>query len=464
LAIIDPTLPDGRRLELADLRNAVASRLDALPRFRQRLATPAFSLARPAWIDVEDFDVRFHVRGVTVSPPGGAGELAAVVGEIIARHIDRSKPLWEIYLVEGLEGGRVAFMLKLHHAIADGLGGIGVARTLLDGTPQTPSFPPSTWRSRPAPRLLQLFAASSKEQLLAPLKLVSDALREWLDAPGPTSRRASEVAVGLWKLAREGRAPRSPLNRPVGPARRFAPVAVDLAASKRVRLAFGATPNEVVLATMAGALQRFFRERGDRPPDRPLRAMIPISVRAQGRRGIAGNWTTAYSFDLSLEPMPAADRLTAIVAATKVRRQSQEPLAARFVMNVAGTWLPQPLHALAARMMYRDKWFNLIVSTMPGTSRATYLAGARLEVAYPILPLVEGVGLTVGAMTWEGRLTFGLTADAAILPDLERLADAVRVSFDDLVLAAESRPPVRSESEPPSGEARPRASASEGRG
>ena len=448
LALIDPTLPDGRRLRPDDVRDAVASRLDALPRFRQRLAVPALALSRPAWVDAEHFDVGFHVRAVTAAPPGGAGELAAVVGELISRHIDRTRPLWEIYLIEGLEDGRVAFFLKLHHAIADGLGGISVARTLFDATPIIPPPPSGQWWPRPAPRPLHLFAGALKEQVVAPFRLVADALEDLLEAPAPTLRRAGKISAGLWNLARAGTAPASPLNRPISPARRYGSVAVDLAAVKRVRLAFGASLTDVVLATLAGSLRRFFEDRGDRLPTRPLRAMVPISVRAQGRRGVAGNWTTAYSFDISLEDVPVQDRLAGIVVATRARRRSEEPQTARFVMNVAGTWLPAPVHAVAARKMYRQKWFNLIVSTMPGPFRPTYLAGARVDVAYPVLPLAEGVGLTVGAMTWEGRLTFGLTADAGIVSDLDHLAEAVRQSFDELVDAADARRPKAVEEEP----------------
>ena len=459
IATIDPTLPDGRTLSLEDVRSAVAERLGELPRFRQRLATPLLALARPAWIDAQDVDVRFHVRGVAVAPPGGQSELAAIVGELIARRIDRSKPLWEIYLIEGLEGGRVGFMLKLHHAIADGLGGISIARTLLDATPEMPSGDLVRWQAQPAPRPLTLFARTLGQQAAGPVRLIAEAVRDTLEAPGPTLRRAGKVAVGLWKLARAGSAPGSPLNRPVGPVRRFAPIAFDLAAAKRIRLAFGATPNDLVLATMAGALERYFRRRADPIPSRPLRAMVPVSVRAQGRRGLAGNWTTAYSIDISLEPISARDRLAGIASATKARRQSAEPLAARFVMSVVGTWLPRPLHALAARLMYRDKWFNLIVSTMPGASRPAYLAGARLLVGYPILPLAEGVGLTVGAMTWEGKLTLGLTVDPTIVPDLELLASSVRESFDELAAAAETQLPLWRKDEPSRGNVRTIASA-----
>ena len=215
-------------------------------------------------------------------------------------------------------------------------------------------------------------------------------------------------------------------------------MAFDLGQVKRVGVAFGATPNEIVLASMAGGLERFFAGRGDRPPQRPLRAMVPVSVRPQGQRGVAGSWTTAYSFALSVEPQAPATRLRTIVGTKKARERWRELAAARFVMNVLGTWLPRPLHALASRQMYRDRWFNLIVSTMPGTSQGRYLAGAHLEIAYPVLPLAEGVGLTVGAITWEGRLAFGLTADAEIIPDLDQLAAALQLSFEELVSAADA--------------------------
>jgi diacylglycerol O-acyltransferase / wax synthase len=455
LALIDPALPGGGRLTLDDLVRTVESRLDRLPRFRQRLAVPPLSLARPAWVDAEAFDVRFHVRAVTAQAPGGLREVEDAVGALMSRPIDRSRPLWEMYLIEGLQDGRIGYLIKLHHAIADGLGGIAVVRTVFDTRPEGPVFPPSRWVPTSPPTGLSLFAGTLKEQAIAPFRLMWDALCEAALAPGPALGRAARTAAGLWELARAGTAPPSPLNHPVAPERRFAGMAVDLAQAKRIWVAFGGTLNDLVLATMAGALQRFFQEREDARPQRPLRAMVPVSLRTKGRRGSPGNWTTAYSFALPVHAGPAGPRMTAVVAVNKGRDRSRELGAARFVMNVAGTWLPQPLHAVVSRLMYRGKWFNLIVSTMPGTSQTRYLAGARLEVAYPVLPLAEGVGLTVGAMTWEGRLTFGMTADAGIIPDVDRLAAAVTESFEELVDAAETAGPRpdAGELQSPAGEA-----------
>jgi diacylglycerol O-acyltransferase / wax synthase len=355
---------------------------------------------------------------------------------VMSRHLDRSRPLWEMYLIEGLEADKVGYLLKLHHAIADGLGGIAVARTILDTEAGVGAATLGTWTPAPSPGKVALFFRTFGLQVAGPFRLVWGAIRQTVSAPRISLQRAGGTAVGLWQLARAGTAPRSPLNRPVRPSRRFATVPLDLAQVKRVAAAFGATPNEVVLASMAGALRRFFQDRGDPIPARPLRAMVPVSVRPQGQRGVGGSWTTAYSFDLSLEPEAASPRMRAIVAAKKARERWRELGAARFVMNVMGTWLPRPLHRVASRLMYRDTWFNLIVSTMPGTSQGRYLAGARMEIAYPLLPLAEGVGLTVGTMTWEGRLAFGLTADAEILPDIDGLASALQASFDELVGAA----------------------------
>jgi len=438
LALIDPVLPDGRKLGLEDLLRAVADRLDRLPRFRQRLAGPPLSLARPAWVDAEDFDVRFHVRAVTVTPPGGDQELDETVGALMSRPIDRSRPLWEMYLIEGLEGGRAGYLIKLHHAIADGLGGIAVARTVIRASREVPPPQSGSWRAAPPPTRLRLFVATLTEQIAAPLRSVGDALGNALRSPAQAFRHAGRTLAGLWRLARAGTAPQSPLNRLVGPDRRYCRVAVELSRAKAVWAAFGGTLNDLVLATKARAVQRFFRERGDVLPSPTLKAMVPVSVRTQGRRGVPGSWTTAYSFPLDVEPGAAGPAMAAVVAENKARDRSSELAAARFVMNAAGTWLPQPLHRLVSRLMYRGKWFNVIVSTMPGTSQTRYLAGARLEVAYPVLPLAEGVGLAVGAMTWDRWLSFGLTADSAVVPDLDRLAAAVTQSFEELVEASEA--------------------------
>jgi diacylglycerol O-acyltransferase / wax synthase len=465
LAILDSSgRPQGplRQEELVEL---LSGRLCGLPRLRQRLATARLGLARAAWVDDEAFDLAWHVRRLKLSAPGGWAQLCETVEALMAAPLDRSRPLWELHLIDGLEGGSQAVVLKLHHAIADGLGALNVAHHLFGlsagarngvlrrlrlatSADVIPAPEQTEWDPQPAPSGARLFWATLGAHVATPWRAFGGAIVRTVRHPARSFRRAWEIVIGIWQLARAGTAPKCPLNRPVEARRRIVLTEVPLDQVKRVRGKLGGTINDIVLTLVAEGVHSLLECRqaaGDGPAgarggragvDGTLRVMVPVAVRPPGQAAAPGTWTSALSVDVPVGPMRASERLAAVRALTKRAKRSHQPLGATFLMQVVGAWAPAALHARAARFAYRGRWFNLIITTMGGIVTPVHIAGARVEVAYPLMPLASEVGITAAAMTWGDRLTIGLTADAGTIPDLERVATGVASSMERLHEAA----------------------------
>ncbi len=454
LAILDSSRRPGGPLRPDDLAGLLAGRLHRLPRLRQRLAVPRLGLSRAAWVDDDAFDLGWHVRRLALPAPGGWRELRALVEAVMAEPLDRSRPLWELYLVDGLEDGSQAVVLKLHHAIADGLGALNIAQHLFglssgrgggvlrllrascgasDAGPSDPGESPA-WQPAPPPSGARLFWRTLPMHVAAPWRAFGGALVRTFRHPARSFRRAGEILIGIWQLARSGPAPRCVLNRPVGERRRIVLTEVPLGQVKKIRGKLGGTINDIVLTLIAEGLHGLLDLRGERAST--LRVMVPVAVRPPGEAAAPGTWTSALSLDLPVGAMPPVERLAAVRALTKQAKRSHQALGATFLMQVVGAWAPASLHARAARFAYRGSWFNLIVTTLRGMATDVDLAGARVVVAYPLMPLAEDVGVTVAALTWGDRLTLGLTADAASVPDLELVSAALLQAADRLHRAA----------------------------
>jgi diacylglycerol O-acyltransferase / wax synthase len=463
LAILDASgRPQGplRREELVEL---LGGRLSGLPRLRQRLAVAPLGLARAAWVDDDAFDLDWHVRRLQLPAPGDWEELCGTVEALMAAPLDRSRPLWELHLIDGLDGGSQAVVLKLHHAIADGLGALNVAHHLFGlsagarngvlrrlrpatSADAVPSPPQGDWDPRPAPGAGRLFWATLWAHAAAPWRAFGWAIVRTVRHPARSFRRAGEILIGIWQLARAGTAPKGPFNRPVAAGRRIVLTEVPIDQVKRVRGRLGGTINDVVLTLVAEGVHSLMERRraeGDGAAAAAtgglgdtLRVMVPVAVRPPGQAAAPGTWTSALSVDVPVGPMPPSERLAAVRTLTKRAKRSHQPLGATFLMQVVGAWAPAPLHARAARFAYRGRWFNLIVTTLGGIVTPVHIAGARVEVAYPLMPLASEVGITAAAMTWGDRLTIGLTADAVTIPDLERVAAGAVSSLERLHQAA----------------------------
>ena len=435
LSILDPRTTPAERLTFEDLVGVVTSRQHLVPRFRQRVASVPGRLARPVWVDDVDFDIDFHMRRAALPQPGGKRELADFVQRVHSRPLDRSKPLWELYFIEGLEDGLVAVLTKVHHAMIDGISGVDIATVMFDFQPEPTILQPEPWKPEPDPSTLSLVQDAVREQFLHPLATMAEGAQAALAAPAHVLQNLGAVVGGVRDLIGLGIPPRGPFDVRVGPNRRFAMAEAPVQRFKDVKNAAVGTVNDVVLAVVAGTLQKVMKARREPTRGRTLRAMVPVSVRSDDERLALGNRVTLVFVDLPVGPMDPVRRLHRISAATKDLKSSMMALGADAIMNL-GTFAPPTLHALAARLLSRARWFNLVVSNVPGPQVPMYIAGAELLATYPVLPLAENVGLSVAVTSLAGTMAFGLTGDWDAMPDIDFMAAGLHEALDEMSKAA----------------------------
>jgi WS/DGAT/MGAT family acyltransferase len=435
LSVLDPsTRPDGR-VRAEDLAEVITSRLHLVPRFRQKVVFVPGNLARPVWVDDEDFDIEFHLRRAALPPPGGRRELADYVQRVHARPLDRSKPLWESYFIEGLEDGLVAILTKVHHAMIDGISGVDIATVLFDFSAEPQILAPEQWTPEPEPSRMQLLADAAKEQVANPVGAITGAAQTIVRTPAAAVRGLGAVAGGVRDLLGMGTPPRGPFDRAVGSGRRFAMTEAPVYRFKEIKDALGGTVNDVVLTVVAGGLHKLLRARRDSTRDRSLRAMVPVSVRAEAEKMALGNRVSMIFVDLPVGRMSPEKRLSEVREKTKGIKDSMMAVGAESIMNL-GTWAPPTLHALAARLVSRGHWFNLVISNVPGPQMPMYIAGARLLVNYPVMPLAENVGLSIAVTSLAGTMGFGFTGDWDAIPEIHDLALYTEEALDELAKAA----------------------------
>jgi diacylglycerol O-acyltransferase / wax synthase len=436
LSILDPsTRPGGPDGLFEDLKKLFADRQHLIPRFHQKVMFVPFGAGRPVWVDDPDFDVEFHIRKGALPKPGGKKELADYVQRIHSRPLDRSKSLWEMYYIEGLEDDHVAVLSKVHHAMIDGVSGIDIATVLFDLGPEPRHVDPEPFVPEPAPSPRELLFKTLQQGITHPVKSAIGNLALAVRTPEIVLRRAQEMVAGFGSILAAGTPPKSPFNRPVGPNRRFAMAEAPVSEFKAIKNALGGTVNDVVLATVAGALHRFLKRRGEPTQGLSLRAMIPVSTRDESQKMALGNQVTSIFVDLPVGPMDAATRLRAITAATKDLKESHQAVAAGALMNI-GTWAPPTLHGLAARLVARQRLLNLVISNVPGPQMPIYLAGAKLLGTYPVMPLGETLALAIALTSLAGTMAFGITSDWDSMPDIDSFADDMQASILELKKAA----------------------------
>src|SRR3954449_908377 len=438
---------DGPAPVYDDLVAHLVSRLDLVPRYRQRLAEVPLGQGRPVWVDDPHFSARYHVRHTALPAPGGDAELKRLAGRVFSQRLDRSKPLWEIWLVDGLadgDAGRFALLAKTHHALVDGISGVDITTVLFDAKPDpAPVAPPDRpWVARPMPSGAQLLADALLERATVPAEIVRGA-RAVLRGPRRALGSVASAVGGLGALARASAdgAPDSPLNVPIGPHRRFAWVHGDLGTVKAVKNALGGTVNDVVLAAVAGALGRHLRRLGHPTRRLELRAMVPVSVRADVERGALGNRVSAIYAPLPVGITDPIERLREVHEATRDLKSSGQAVGAEVLTQLAG-FAPPTIMAQAARLQARQRFFNVVVTNVPGPQFPLYLLGRRLEHMYPMVPLAANQALGIALMSYDGNLDFGLCADFDGLPELDELAGDLQASLDELAEAAGITPPA----------------------
>jgi len=415
-------------VDLARIRRHVATRLPRLPRFRQRLRF--IPLTQDAiWVDDEGFDLALHVRHASLPRPGTDEQLRERVAEILERPLNRARPLWEVWIVEGLADDRFALVAKVHHCIVDGIAGVGVLANLLSLAPCEPAEALDDWTPRPAPTDRELLRDEATRRLRGSLA-VGRSLAGALARPRSGAARVGATAAGLWRLAKHGltAAPATCFNRPIGPHRRVSWLALDLEPLRHARRRLGGTLNDVVLACVAGALRAVLARHRSLPVQGTVRAAVPVSVRTPDDAGIPGNRVSVWIVPLPVYERDPRARVAAVTAIT-TQLKSQNDAAGATVLTQAADWTGGALRSWAVRLLGSAHIYNLIVTNVPGPPMPLYLLGARMRAAYPHLPLFENQGLGIALLSYCDRLYVGLTADwaeRALVAELTAdLADAV---------------------------------------
>jgi WS/DGAT/MGAT family acyltransferase len=431
-----------------DLLEAIERRLGLVPRYRQRLAFVPLGQGRPRWVDDPHLNLRYHVRSTALPSPGSEQQLRELAGRVFAQQLDRDKPLWELWLVDGLEGDRFAVLSKTHHALVDGISGVDIMSVLFDTSPE-PAAPTDTgerWLPRPLPSAAQLFGEAIVERATMPGELARS-VRAVFRGPRRVVEGLRDAAVGVGAMAWAGLnpAPATPYNRSIGPHRRFTWVRANLADIKAIKNELGGTVNDVVLSTIAGALGKHLRRRGQNTDGLELKAMVPVSVRADVERGALGNRVAAMMAPLPVWCQDPVARLDIVREELKGLKSGGQAVGAQVLTDLSG-FAPTTVMAQASRVMARQRFFNLVITNVPGPQIPLYLAGRRMTDPFPMVPLAKNQALGVALLSYAGRINFGLVGDYDLMWDLDDFADDVRESLAEL--AAEAKVELTVEPEP----------------
>jgi diacylglycerol O-acyltransferase len=425
-----------------DLVDHIRSRLHLVPRYRQRLVFPPLDTGRPLWADDPSFNLEYHVRHTALPAPGAEDQLLRLAARIHSQQLDRSKPLWEVWLVEGLEGGRFALLSKTHHALVDGVAGVDLATVLFDLSPKPrpPEEGLEPWVPSPEPSGAELVAAGVTGAVKAVLGLATRAVGAAVD-PGTSLRVARDSAQGIGEIVWAGLnpAPETPLNVEIGPHRRFAVVDQSLADYKTIKDALGGTVNDVVLAVVSGALARWLRVRGVRTAGLEMRALVPVSIRADDERRQLGNRIAAMRGPLPVYIKDPVMRLRFVKQAMDGLKESKQAVGAEVLAGVQNL-APPTILAQASRLNFSTRLFNLIVTNVPGPQFPLYVHGRRLISLYPVAFLPKDHALAVAIMSYDGGMRYGLLGDYDAMPDIDIVAEGIDTVLAELLAAA--RPPA----------------------
>jgi len=441
---IGPLRAPGGGVDIDRIRKSIHARLHLVPRFRQRLAQIPYE-GIPIWVDDDRFRLAYHVRHTALPHPGDERVLKRLVGRIMSQPLDRKRPLWEMWVVEGLEGDRFALISKTHHCMIDGISGADLMSVIMSPYPEPSALTPEPWKPRPQPTTARLLFDETLRRAAQPpavFRAVYDTVRD----PETKLREVADAAAGIVEAFAPALSPvsQTPLNVEVGPHRRFDWTEMKVADLKAVKNVLGGTLNDVVLATVSGALRTFFTQRGLDPNELDIRAMVPVSVRSNDQRGHLGNRVTQLTAPLPVKLSDPVERLHAVRETTAGLKESRQALGGE-VLTAISEWTVPNLLVQAVRLSSRSRPYNLIVTNVPGPQIPLYLEGAPMRTSYPVVPLFANLALVVGLFSYNGGLYWGFNADWEQIPDLHDFIIAIEDSFHELQHAAQastSRPAV----------------------
>ena len=419
-----------------EVLEGIESRLHLVPRYRQKLAFPRLQAGRPVWVDDPTFNLEYHVRHTALPSPGSIGQLRALAGRIYSQRLDRSKPLWETWFVQGLDDNRFGLITKTHHSMVDGISGVDLASVLFDLGPVPNKVEPEPWTPQPNPTGAELVADGVKDFVKAPLSALGRAAGA-VQSPGRALRGARDAAEAIGEVAwaNLNPAPQTPLNVPIGPHRRILWVHSSLADFKRVKNSLGGTVNDVVLTVVAGALRRWLQSRGVRTEGLELRALVPVSIRSEDEQGALGNRIAAMRGPLPVYVDDPVERLRIVSEAMTGLKESKQALGAEVIAGLSG-FAPPTILAQASRLNFSTRLFNLIVTNVPGPQFPLYMHGRELQELVPLAFLPEEHAVAIAIMSYNGGLAFGLLADYDAMPDLDFLGESLERSLAELLSAA----------------------------
>ena len=427
---------EGKPPPYEDLLAHIDQRLNLVPRFRQRITPDRFNISNPVWADDARFDLRWHVRRAALPAPGGLSELRELVGRIMSEPLDFSRPLWQIYLVEGLDRKRFAVVPKTHHALVDGVAALDVGTIILDpskdGTEM--ELPSDPWDpDEPSPEMLVIRAAS--ERIKDPLRAARKAARGALTMPRSTAQRLRKTTEGFAQLASNGpSAPKTFLNVEIGRDRRVAYASAELDRIKSMRGDGGATVNDVVLSVATAALRRLFERRGE-PVPKTLVALVPMSIRRPDEDLELGNRIATLLVPLPIDETDPRRRLDLIHAETTRQKESEQARAASLIIEATG-WTPPTINRVLAGAISRPLAFNVVISNVPGPQFPIYLLGRKLRAIHPFVPLSpQNHALSIGLLSYDGGVYFGLASDRDVVADIEDFAADIEAALTEQATA-----------------------------
>jgi diacylglycerol O-acyltransferase / wax synthase len=425
---------DGPPPDYHEMLDMIGSRLQFVPRFRQKLAPVPFGAGRPVWVDDTHFNLEYHVRHTALPPPGDDTKFKRLVARAMSQQLDRAKPLWEIWLAEGLTGDRFALISKTHHCLIDGVSGADIMSVLLDLGPEPQPVAPEPWKPAPEPSGEELLTEAIRQRLTSPRELIRSAQAAMLD-PRNVSNRVVESTKALAAfLGSSFSAPESSLNKPIGPHRRFETVLANLDDFKRIKNALGGTVNDVVLTVTAGGLRALLEGRREEVDELELRAMVPVSVRTDREHGALGNRIASIWAALPVYQSDPIERFRTVRGSMKNLKGSGQAVGAQ-LLTTLGEYAPPTILAQAARLVARQRAFNLVVTNVPGPQFPLYTLGREMKEVYPVLPLSDNTSLGIALFSYNGTIGFGLLGDYDVASDLGVLAEGIEKSIAELLQA-----------------------------
>lgn len=426
------------------LRDMIAGKLPMVPRYRQVVQRVPFDLGRPVWVGDPYFNVEYHLRRTALPSPGGEEELRKLVGRIMAQQLDRSRPLWEMWMVEGLDEGQWALISKVHHCMVDGVSGSELLSLILDANPDAVAPEAGPWEPAPGPASWELVLQAVTDMASSPFEM-SRAVRARTRLPRQAAKQVGETLAGLRSIGSIGRRPASSLNGPIGPHRRWVSTSVSVANIKDVRHSLGGTFNDVVLACITRGFRDLLLSRGE-SADHGVRTMVPVSVRGRDERGRAvsdgtlDNKVSAMFAELPVSVADPVERLVTVSAQMAGIKESKQAIAGETLTGLGG-FAPPALLALAGRIGTKvsQRTINTVTTNVPGPQIPLYAAGRRMLRIYPYVPLGMQLRTTVAIFSYDGTVSFGITGDFDAAPDIQIVADGIHAGMEELLKAGAER-------------------------